>query len=133
MALILLLLLVIVLWAAVEISQSYAAAQQAKAAVEAAQAAQIASTVNLALIALIALLLLAVIVLAWLLIQARRAPAASSRHTERAVSTYAPRAALPPADPTAQLTQLVALKMLEEMLAAKRLSGRAGVYHEEEQ
>jgi heme/copper-type cytochrome/quinol oxidase subunit 2 len=75
MALILLLLLVIVLWAAVEISQSYAAAQQAKAAVEAAQAAQIASAGNLVSLVTVALVIVAVLVavvlVAWLLLRVR--------------------------------------------------------------
>jgi hypothetical protein len=76
--LLLIIALLAVFWGLASISQSYATAQQAQAAIEASRAAQIASTGNLVTLVTIALviiaMLVAVVVIAWLLLRAKVNP-----------------------------------------------------------
>ena len=70
-----LLFLIVFLFSLASVSQSYATAKQAQAAIEASRAAQIASTGNLVTLMTIALVvvavLAAVILIAWLLLRAK--------------------------------------------------------------
>ena len=76
--LIIALVVVVLLFGLSSISQSYATAQQAQAAIEGSRAAQIASTGNLVTLVTIALvivaMLAAVVVLTWLLLRAKTNP-----------------------------------------------------------
>jgi len=113
---VILLLVVLILFGLASISQSYAAAQQAKAAIEAAQAAQIASVTNLIVVGVGAVLLLALLAgaayLLWLKNQpmcaktiAPRRERESVPHTPQHIGT----------DPLTQLTQLMIVKTLQDM------------------
>jgi len=81
---ILLLVTLVALFGLASISQSYATAKQAQAAIEASRAAQIASTGNLVAIVTMAMLavafLAAVVVIAWLVLRAKAQP---KRHWTR--------------------------------------------------
>ena len=79
--LVLLLFVIVFLFGLSSVSQSYATAKQAQAAIEASRAAQIASTGNLVSLVTVALVivavLIAVVVIAWLVL---RAKSQSKRH-----------------------------------------------------
>jgi len=68
------LVITLILFGFSSISQSYATAQQAQAAIEASRAAQIASTGNLIVIVTLAILLLVAIAVIAYLLHARRQP-----------------------------------------------------------
>lgn len=74
----LLLLLLALLFGLSSISQSYASAQQAQAAIEASRTAQIASTGNLVVVVMAALVIVAflaaMVLVAWLLLRAKAQP-----------------------------------------------------------
>ena len=76
--LVLTLFVIVFLFSLASVSQSYATAQQAQAAIEASRAAQIASTGNLVTIVTVALvtiaLLVAVVLIAWLVLRAKSQP-----------------------------------------------------------
>lgn len=76
--LLLIIALLAVFWGLASISQSYATAQQAQAAIEASRATQIAGAGNLVTLVTIALvisaMMVAVVVIAWLLLRARTNP-----------------------------------------------------------
>ena len=76
--LILALVIVVLFFGLSSVSQSYATAQQAQAAIEASRAAQIASTGNLVSLVTVALVIVAglaaVIVIAWLVLRAKTQP-----------------------------------------------------------
>ncbi len=76
--------IVAILFGISSVSQSYATAQQAQAAIEASRATQIASTGNLVTIITVALVIIAtlaaVIVIAWLVLRAKAQP---KRHWTR--------------------------------------------------
>jgi ABC-type Fe3+ transport system permease subunit len=75
------LVIVVILFGFSSISQSYASAQQAQAAIEASRTAQIASTGNLVVIATLAIVLLvAIAVIAYLLLHSRQ-PAGQRRNS----------------------------------------------------
>ncbi|MEI7846942.1 MAG: hypothetical protein WCK35_14160 [Chloroflexota bacterium] len=84
---ILLLVTLVALFGLASISQSYATAKQAQAAIEASRAAQIASAGNLVAIVTMAMLavafLAAVVVIAWLVLRAKAQP---KRHWARTSS-----------------------------------------------
>ena len=71
----LLLLIIVLIFGLSSMSQSYATAQQAQAAIEASRAAQIASTGNLVTLVMVSLvvvaILVAVVVIAWLVLRAK--------------------------------------------------------------
>ena len=73
-----LLFVIVFLFSLASVSQSYATAQQAQAAIEASRAAQIASTGNLVTIVTVSLvvvaILVAVVVIAWLVLRAKSQP-----------------------------------------------------------
>ena len=71
----LVMLIVVLLFGLSSISQSYASAKQAQAAIEASRAAQIASAGNLVTVALVIVAVLAaVVVIAWLLLRTKSQP-----------------------------------------------------------
>jgi len=76
--LVLTLFVIVFLFSLASVSQSYATAQQAQAAIESSRAAQIASTGNLVAIVIVALvviaLLVAVVLIAWLVLRAKSQP-----------------------------------------------------------
>lgn len=76
--LVVILFLVVFLFSLSSVSQSYATAQQAQAAIEASRSAQIASTGNLVSLVTVALVIIAslaaVIVIAWLVLRAKSQP-----------------------------------------------------------
>ena len=76
--LVLTLFVVVLLFSLSSVSQSYATAKQAQAAIEASRAAQIASTGNLVTIVTVALVIVAslaaVVVIAWLILRAKGQP-----------------------------------------------------------
>jgi flagellar basal body-associated protein FliL len=110
---VILLLVVLILFGLASISESYAAAQQAKATIAAAQAAQIASVTNLIVVVVGAVLLLALLAGAAYLLWLKNQPQPRARIT--------PRRETPPpqipaaADPLTQLTQLMIVKTLQDM------------------
>ena len=69
------LFVIVFLFSLASVSQSYASAQQAQAAIEASRAAQIASTGNLVTLVMVSLavvaILVAVVVIAWLVLRAK--------------------------------------------------------------
>lgn len=110
---VILLLVVLILFGLASISQSYAAAQQAKAAIEAAQAAQIASVTNLIVVGVGAVLLLALLAGSAYLLWLKNQPQPRARITARRET---PPPQIPTAtDPLTQLTHLMTLQMLRDM------------------
>jgi NADH:ubiquinone oxidoreductase subunit 3 (subunit A) len=73
-----LLFVIVFLFSLASVSQSYATAQQAQAAIEASRSAQIASTGNLVTIVTVTLvivaILVAVVMIAWLVLRAKSQP-----------------------------------------------------------
>ncbi len=108
------LVIVVLLFGLTSISQSYAASQQAQAAIEASRAAQIASAGNLVIIATLAVLLLvAVGVIALLLLRAKSQP--KRQWTPGSNADWEPFPHFPQPNPNALLPTLLTMMMYQMM------------------
>jgi len=112
--------LVALLWAATSISDSYAAAQQAKAAIATAQAAQTASAGNAIAITVLSTLLIVVVAgaLTAMVLSARARNAPGRRPGQRQARQFSPTKSgalpAPSDDPLERLTRLMTLRMMQE-------------------
>lgn len=114
-AIVALLVVVLILWGTTSISQSYAAAQQAKATIAAAHAAEVASLGNVIVIATLAILVLALVAAIGYLMYLRSQASRQRIPRGQGQGRQSLPTSAPAPDALTQLTQLMIIQTLRDM------------------